>query len=105
MFLSGFVPVKFSVFKRAIRRIRQRYREEETVNQREVCITSETQGERDDRRIAPVVKCNRSITRVQIFQQIALTYLKEPYQLVQGSSLAKLQGYQKAILRPYNITE
>jgi transposase len=67
---SDELATPFGVCKRTINRIWKRYREEGTLKQRDGRGRKRKTTERDDRRIAAAVKCNRFITRAQILQDI-----------------------------------
>jgi len=82
---SDELATQFGVCKRTINRICKRYREEGTLEQRDGRGCKRKTTERDDRRIAAAVKCNRFITRAQILQDIPLNVSERT---VLGSSLA-----------------
>jgi transposase len=101
------LATQFCVCKRTINRIRQRYREEGTLKQRDGRGRKRKTTEQDDRRIAAAVKCNRFITRAQILRDIPLdvsertvsTRIREPL------GYSSYRAVRKPFLRPYNISK
>ena len=104
---SDKLATQFGACKRTINRIWKRYREEGTLEQRDGRGRKRKTTERDDRRIAAAVKCNRFITRAQILQDIPLNVSERTV----STRIRELLGYssyravRKPFLRPYNISK